>query len=90
MVNKTKQIQQLMPQKPAAPKPLTKEEQAQQIARFFQQKRESYFQMILANAIQADYKNVALKQIVDESLEAADYAIEKLFPLPKPEEPAAK
>ena len=78
--------------KPAAPahKP-TKEEQAQQIARFFSQKREQYFSLILANAIQADYRNVALKQIVDESIQAADYAVEKLYPLPaEPKQEEAK
>ena len=89
MVNKTKQIQQLMPQKPAQPKPLTKEEQAQQIARFFTQKREQYFQLILANTLQnpnalnkIDHKTSVLA-CVEIALQAADYALEKLFPPPE-------
>lgn len=78
-----------MPQKPAQPKPLTKEEQAQQIARFFTQKREQYFQLILGNAIQnatnlkAADGVVDLRALIDASLQAADYALEKLFPLPE-------
>ena len=98
MVNKTKQIQQLMPQKPApAQRPLTKEEQAQQIARFFTQKREAFFQGILYNVLQnATLKdaggNIELKPAVDAALAAADYAIQCLYPLPeeKPQEEAEK
>ena len=67
------------PATPAA-KPLTKEEQAAQIARFFSQKREALFQLILANSIQA---GTHPKDAVDLAIEAADYAIEKLYPLPK-------
>ena len=81
MVNKTKQIQQLMPQKPQAPKPLTKEEQAQQIARFLTQKREQYFQLILGNAIRAGAP--IMLDTVDKALLAADHALEVLFPMPK-------
>lgn len=71
------------PATPAA-KPLTKEEQAAQIARFFSQKREQFFQGILYNLLQ----NVQLiptdiTQFVDTALAAADYAIEKLYPAPK-------
>lgn len=73
-----------MPQKPApAQRPLTKEEQAQQIARFFTQKREQYFQLILANTLQNPNCKLDLKTCVDLSLQAADYALEKLFPLPE-------
>lgn len=79
-----------MPQKPApAQRPLTKEEQAQQIARFFTQKREQYFQLILGNAIQnaTNLKNADgvadFRALIDASLQAADYALEKLFPLPE-------
>jgi hypothetical protein len=74
------------PATPAA-KPLTKEEQAAQIARFFSQKRESLFQLILANLLQniahVDALAADLKPVVDAALNAADYAIEKLYPLPK-------
>ncbi|MBR1575874.1 MAG: hypothetical protein IJ654_05420 [Bacteroidales bacterium] len=69
--------------KPAtsAVKPITKEEQAAQIARFFSQKREQYFQTILANSLQAGAPlNL---DTVDKALAAADYALEKLYPVPK-------
>ena len=75
--------------KPAAPahKP-TKEEQAQQIARFFSQKREQYFSLILGNLVRAGNHPT---QAVDLALEAADYAIEKLYPLPaEPKQEEAK
>ena len=64
-----------------APAPLTKEEQAQQIARFFAQKREALFQGILFNAVNGGAKPTTA--LVDEALAAADYALEKLYPLPK-------
>lgn len=68
--------------KPAAAgvKPLTKEEQAAQVARFFTQKHEALFQLILANLIQA---GTLPRQAVDLAIEAADYSIEKLYPLPE-------
>lgn len=71
--------------RPATPavKPLTKEEQAAQIARFFSQKRESLFQLILANLLQNPKCRADLEPVVDAALKAADYAIEKLYPLPK-------
>ena len=61
---------------------LTPEQKAEQVARFFTQKRESYFQLILANLIQA---GTHTKDAVDLAIEGADYAIEKLFPLPTAE-----
>lgn len=61
---------------------LTPEQKAEQVARFFTQKRESYFQLILANLIQA---GTHPKDAVDLAIEGADYAIEKLFPLPTAE-----
>lgn len=70
------------PATPAA-KPLTKEEQEAQIARFFSQKRESLFQLILANLLQNPNCKTDLEPVVDAALKAADYAIEKLYPLPK-------
>lgn len=71
--------------RPATPaeKPITKEEQAAQIARFFSQKREALFQLILANLLQNPNCKAALEPVVDAALWAADYAIEKLYPLPK-------
>ena len=76
MTNKTKDIQRLMPQKPQQPKPLTQEEKAQQIARFLSQKREQYFQIILGGMIHAGAEP---KQAVDLALDAADYAMQKLY-----------
>lgn len=70
------------PATPAA-KPITKEEQAAQIARFFSQKREALFQLILANLLQNPNCKADLEPVVDAALKAADYAIEKLYPLPK-------
>lgn len=70
------------PATPAA-KPLTKEEQAAQIARFFSQKREALFQLILANLLQNPKCKTDLEPVVDYALKIADYAIEKLYPLPK-------
>lgn len=70
------------PATPAA-KPLTKEEQAAQIARFFSQKREAFFQLILANLLQNPNCKADLEPVIDAAIKAADYAIEKLYPLPK-------
>lgn len=70
------------PNKPNKPQPLTNEQKAEQIARFFSQKREQYFSLILAAAIRSG-RNTNLKECIDASLEGADYAIEKLYPLPK-------
>ena len=74
----------------AKPKKPTKEEQAAQVARFLSQKRESYFQLILSNLIHNAHYNAAalteeLKHTVDSSLEAADYALQKLFPIVRDE-----
>ena len=66
---------------------LTPEQKAEQVARFFTQKRESYFQLILANLIQA---GTHPKDAVDLAIEGADYAIEKLFPLPTEKKEDAK
>ena len=72
-----------MANKPIKPKPLTEEEKQQQIVRFFAQKRESYFQLILGNLIRHGHST---KAAVDLAIEAADYAIEKLFPVPNKED----
>ena len=66
---------------------LTPEQKAEQVARFFTQKRESYFQLILANLIQA---GTHPKDAVDLAITGADYAIEKLFPLPTEKKEDAK
>lgn len=86
---------------PTAPKPLTDEEKAQQIARFFAQKREQLFQGILFNLLQnpgcVHAQKVTVKadgverqtyntiDIVDEAIAAADYALEKLYPVKQEE-----
>ena len=61
---------------------LTNEQKAEQVARFFSQKRESYFQLILGNLLHGALPGVDKKRMIDECLEAADYAIERLYPLP--------
>lgn len=72
--------------RPATPavKPLTEDEKAQQIARFLSQKREQFFQGILFNLLHSvQVVTPDLSQFVDAAIAAADYAIEKLYPLPK-------
>lgn len=66
-----------------APAPLTKEEKAAQIARFFTQKREQLFQLILANLLQNPNCKTDLEPVVDYALKTADYALEKLYPIPQ-------
>lgn len=78
---------------------LTPEQKAEQVARFFTQKREQYFQIILGNLLRnekathetmvtvsgkdgSQHTKVNILDIVDNAIEGADYAIEKLFPLP--------
>jgi len=67
---------------------LTPEQKAEQVARFFTQKRESYFQGLLFNMVHGEVQydpKFDIKAIVDKAIEGADYAIEKLFPLPTAE-----
>lgn len=64
---------------------LTNEQKAEQVARFFSQKRESYFQGLLFNLTHTAGPDADIKAIVDKAIEGADYAIERLFPLPKAE-----
>ncbi|MBQ2438134.1 MAG: hypothetical protein II265_08615 [Clostridia bacterium] len=67
---------------------LTPEQKAEQVARFFTQKRESYFQLILANLVQGAARTgneINIRLLVVAALDGADYAIEKLFPLPSGE-----
>ena len=61
----------------------SKAEQEMQIARFLANKKENFFQLILANLIQAG-KNP--KEAVDLAIEGADYAIVKLYPVQKKED----
>lgn len=78
---------------------MTQEEKEIQVKRFFAQKRESYFQMILANLLQnpsvthetmvtvsgkdgSQHAKANILDIVDTAIEGADYALEKLFPIP--------
>ena len=65
---------------------LTPEQKAEQVARFFSQKRESYFQGLLFNLAHTAWPEADIKAIVDKAIEGADYAIERLFPLPKAED----
>ena len=70
----------------AAANGLTNEQKAEQVARFFSQKRESYFQGLLFNLAHTAGPDADIKAIVDKAIEGADYAIERLFPLPKAED----
>ena len=80
MATNPKHLNKLAPAKPA---PLTEDEKAQQIARFLAQKREQFFQGILFNAV---HGGVPLTQsLIDEALKAADYALEKLYPVKQEE-----
>lgn len=65
------------------PKPVTEEEKNLQVARYLANEKKTYFQIILASLIQAG-KNT--KDAVDIAIEAADYAIEKLYPVEKKED----
>lgn len=82
MTTKPKHINKLAPAKPA---PLTEDEKAQQIARFLAQKREQFFQGILFNTLQNPNCKLDLETCVDCALKAADYALEKLYPVKKEE-----
>ena len=60
------------------PKPMTKEEQAKQIARYLAQKKEQYFQIILSNTIQG--RNLSadgIKEAVDAAWAGSDYILGK-------------
>ena len=91
--------------KPAQPIRLpsqTKEEQEMQIARFLANKKESFFQLILANLLQNESvtanriaemedghlrnEKVDIKAVIDLANEGADYALTKLYPVQKKED----
>ena len=82
MATNPKHINKLAPAKPA---PLTEDEKAQQIARFLAQKREQFFQGILFNLVQNQTikweTNMTLRFAVDAALDAADFALERLYPV---------
>lgn len=75
--------------KPAAGAPvLTDQQKAEQVARFFTQKRQELFNGLLfnfAHGAASSGQDVDVRALVDKALEGADYAIEKLFPLPSGE-----
>lgn len=72
--------------KPAAGAPvLTDQQKAEQVARFFSQKRQELFNGLLFNLTHGAATlgtGFDIKGLVDKALEGADYAIERLFPLP--------
>lgn len=77
--------------KPAKPIRLasqTKEEQEMQIARFLANKKETFFQLILASILQNPGASITDQNIglfVDTAIKGADYAITKLYPVEKKE-----
>jgi len=67
---------------------LTPEQKAEQVARFFSQKRQELFNGLLFNMTHGAATlgtGFDIKGLVDKALEGADYAIERLFPLPTAE-----
>ena len=67
---------------------LTPEQKAEQVARFYTQKRQELFNGLLFNLAHGaaqTFNDFDIKAVVDKALEGADYAIEKLFPLPTAE-----
>ena len=75
------------PSKPIRLPQQTKEEQEIQIARFLANKKETFFQLILASLIQnKNFVKAELNEVIDMALSGADYAIVKLYPVEKKEE----
>ena len=76
--------------KPAAGAPvLTDQQKAEQVARFFTQKRQELFNGLLFNLAHGaaqTFNDFDIKAVVDKALEGADYAIERLFPITKKED----
>ena len=64
---------------------LTPKQKAEQVARFFTQKRQELFNGLLFNLAHAAGPDADIKAIVDKAITGADYAIERLFPLSKAE-----
>ena len=69
---------------------LTPEQKAEQVARFFTQKRQELFNGLLFNRAHAAGPDADIKDVVDKAITGADYAIEKLFPLPTEKKEGAK
>jgi hypothetical protein len=67
---------------------LTPEQKAEQVARFFTQKRQELFNGLLFNLAHAAGPDADIKAVVDKAITGADYAIERLFPLPSEKEDA--
>lgn len=70
----------------AKPGQLTPEQKAEQVARFFTQKRQELFNGLLFNLAHNAGPEADIKAVVDKAIEGADYAIERLFPLPEKKE----
>ena len=73
--------------KPTAPvrlaKPATKEDKELQVARYLANEKKTYFNIILSGLVQ---NGTHPKQAVDLAIEAADYALEKLYNAEKKED----
>ena len=90
--------------KPARPVRLpeqSQQEKEMQIARFLANKKETFFQLILANLIQnpafvqiregmngdfSDFKSISVRAAIDAAADGADYALTKLYPVEKKED----
>ena len=72
-----------------------------QIARFLANKKETFFQLILASLIQnpafvqmkegingdlSEFKAISVRAAIDAAADGADYAITKLYPVEKKED----
>lgn len=68
-----------MANKSTKPVRLPEPDKNEQILRAIAMKRESFFQLILGNLLHQ--QGMGPKEAVDLSIEAADYAIEKLYPI---------
>ena len=79
----------------------TKEEQEMQIARYLANKKETFFQLILASLVQnpafvqmkegingdlSEFKAISVRSAIDAAADGADYAITKLYPVEKKED----
>lgn len=73
------------PVKPVRLSSATKEEQEMHIARFLANKKETFFELILANILRAGFDG-KITEAVDLAVEGADHAIVKLYPVEKKED----
>lgn len=89
------------PVKPIRLPQQTKEEQEMQMARFLSNKKETFFQLILANLIQnpafvqmkegingdfSEFKSISVRAAIDAAADGADYALVKLYSVEKKED----